>query len=236
MKRLLIVLGIALVAVGAAFAETPQHTIRGGLLYVSPTGSEDVDFFDYAVADDVELDSGWGLTFAYEYRFTDMIGLEGSLSWSKHDFKAKDHATGEEVESDEDTAMMPLAVALNIHPLKDSKVDLYFGPVVAWVMYDDIEIDDVESDFNAAQGSYLKIEADNDIAWGVQIGMDVPINDRGLAFNAALKYFMTKYKADMTYHHGEMEEPFLAADGDATDEMEIDVNPWIVQVGLAYRF
>lgn len=214
MKKFFIVLGIALVAMGAAYAETPQHTIRGGLLYVSPTGSEDVDLFDYTI-EGVEVDSSWGLAFSYEYRFNDMLGLEGGLAWSKHEFSSDDD-TGDD---NEDTSMMPLSLALNIHPVKDSNVDFYFGPVIAWVMYDDIDIDDD-----------LKVEADNDIAWGVQLGLDYPLNDQGLAFNAGLKYMMTKYKADVTF------EGLDIADSKSSDEFEIDVNPWIVQIGLAYRF
>lgn len=204
--RVLLVLAMALMIPAAALAEAPQHTFRGNLVYVSPTGDETI--FDTKV----EADSALGFGLAYEYRFTDLYGLEGQLTYSSHDVQIGGETAG-------DTSVMPLTLALNFHLSKNDKVDFYVGPVIGYVFYDDLSLDD---DWG---GEDVKLK--NGFAWGVQAGIDVPFNENW-AFTAGLTYLQTTAETDEEWG------PATAVESDR--DLELDVNPWVLRAGIALKF
>lgn len=205
-----VVLAIGLMIPAAALAEVPSHTFRGHLDWVSPTGDTKIE------GEKVEADDAFGFGLGYEYQFTDLMGVDFNLLWANHDAKSGSETLG-------DTTVTPLTVGLNFHLSKNDKFDFFLGPLVGYVMYDDISVKD---EFG---GGDIKLK--NDFGYGLQLGLDVPFNENW-AFTAGLIYLQTKAEIDedVAGHDGGME----TASSDNTDE--IDINPWILRAGLAYKF
>jgi outer membrane protein W len=104
--------------------------------------------------------------------------------------------------------VMPLLAGVNFHLLQQSRVDLYVGPTIGYVLYGDFGVED-ES-----------LSIDDDFTWGATVGVDVPFGTKGWMFTGALRYLDTEAS------------PEEMGPGDAA----LDVSPWIVQVSAGYRF
>ena len=96
--------------------------------------------------DELVLDGGTGFEVAAEYRPSQHIGWELSLSRLSVDARLRGFANrfsgnpptfhSELVfESNGEFRIEPIAVALLIHPLRARRFDLYVGPQVEWVLF-----------------------------------------------------------------------------------------------------
>ncbi len=262
---MMVVLAVMIVS-NLAFAEAGKSKVRFGLQYVSPTGDykatelmagpevyevydpEADDYFDVTLTDieetfKVEADSAIAFFFGYEYMVTDLIGVDANLSYGKHDVDVKDDLCAffdvEGVTGDADVlgkikgdiTMMPITVGVNFHVMQKEKVDLYVGPFLGYVMYGDVKLNKITANVTLTPDDPLldpytasytesiseKIKVKSDFGFGAVVGMDVPFGNNWM-FNAALKYFGTKAKTD------------------EVDSIEIDINPWVVQIGVGYQF
>ncbi|MBP7148677.1 MAG: OmpW family protein [Acidobacteria bacterium] len=204
-KKVIWVVLLALLAgTGAAVAQESANIFRGHVVYVDPTGDENIDIgFDVKL----EPDSATGFGISYERRLTEQMGLEFGLFRSEHDVEAS--AFGDEMTIG-DYSFMPFTVALNFHVARTDTLDFYLAPMVAYVMYGDLEANEDFSDDN------LKI--DDDFGFGAVVGLEVPASGNW-AFSAQLKYLKT-----------------TASGEDDGDDAEVDINPWILHAGVAYRF
>ncbi len=206
--------------------------------------------FDVSVSDidyiaTTEADSALGLFFGYEYMVTDMIGIDANLAYSKHDIEHRDEVYGifdvegvtgdfSEISTLEgDISMMPITVGVNFHVMQKEKVDLYLGPFLGYVMYGDIKWNKVTAQFSLTPddplldplaGSFTesasgKTKIKSDFGFGAVVGIDVPFGSGGWMFSSSLKYLSTKAKSDEEYW-----------------DAEIDMNPWILSIGVGYTF
>ena len=107
-----------------------------------------------------------------------------------------------------DVSLMAFLFDGNFHILKDAKtLDFYLGPTLGYAMWGDWKID--------GEGN---IKTKDTFAYGVNFGLDVPFADTW-AFNAGLRYL------------------FLSTESDESgDNIEIDVNPWMLTAGVSYKF
>jgi hypothetical protein len=219
---------------GFVEAAGERHIIRFGGTHVMPTGdlTEEVwlvedpmdgmipSFFGDAT---IEPQSGTGLALEYEYRWSELIGLDFALWSAEHDVDVRlrgtltiiDELTGEvlvnepidETGDGGDLTVSPLIGGVNFHLTNGSRVDFYVGPFVAYVTYGDLE--DGSDSFGV----------DSDFGYGAVVGIDIPIGSGRWAFSSSARYMETEAGADES----------AGADG-------IDVNPVIVQLAAAYRF
>jgi len=227
-------LAFQVAAPAEAAAPDRPNVVRGGLAYVVPTGDLTTDGFFVAPVDpdtriefsgDLILEpqeqlGGW---VEYERRFTDRIGLDVALLATGHDvdgtlrgtLRLIDNATNDileetpvaETEKVADIDFTPLFVGANFHLTPGRSFDVYLGPFVAWVTYGDLELGD-ES-----------ISIDDDFGLGAVVGIDLPVGRGRWNFSGALRYLQTE-----------------ADPGSGPDDRPLDVNPWIVQAGVGYRF
>lgn len=212
-----------------------KNIVRFGIAYIAPTGDLTVDGF---FVEDIDLnnriefsgdlvleaDAAVGVSFAYERRFGNLLGLEVSLLGTSHDVTGRmkgvarlirnsDNAILDEVEVDEsDTVgeidVTPLLVGANFHVTSGRSVDLYMGPFVGYVMYGDLDI----------QGE--KIDMDDNVAYGLVVGIDVPFGKGRWVFNGAARYMKTEAEPNES----------------GPDAMALTVDPFVLQVGVGYRF
>jgi len=164
-------------------------------------------FFDSTV----EADSAWGGSLGWEFRCGQWVGIDLNAIYAKHDIDVVGFGTIGQ------TAFVPLTLGLNVHVLPDrSPVDLFVGPLIGYALYDDIS--------TRVDGYTLKTDVDSNFIYGLNLGIEVPAPKHGWAFFAAVKYLVTEYDAKVTI------------DTVSAGSLGVDVNPWIGQVGLAYRY
>ncbi len=215
------------------------------------------DFFlvtatDYSLTNKTEADAAMAFFFGYEYMVTDMIGIDANISYSKHDidsdtildFTWTGEGTGNWNHPIHETGtitMMPITVGVNFHVMKKEKVDLYLGPFLGYVMYGDAKIDKYSETFNVTSDPLVdpfpltayfsgnvgeKVKIKNDFGFGAVVGIDVPFSNNWM-FTTALKYLKTKASVDK-----EMPIPWAVENPSA----DIDINPWVIQIGVGYQF
>jgi len=132
-----------------------------------------------------------------------------------------------------DISMMPISVGVNFHVMQKEKINFYVGPFISYVMYGDVKwdkrteyatltpddplLDPLTGSFSESISETSKIKSD--FGFGAVIGIDVPFGSKGWTFSSSLKYLSTKAQVD--------EEGWTP---------EIDINPWILNIGVGYKF
>ena len=208
---------VALAAVGTmelawAAEDAPVWTLRVDLSWVDPSG----DFVATSVDDGTvatSFDAGFGGGLRGEYHFSERFGVElGVLSAGSVDITTG--VSGGTVGSSlELSSFTPFTVGLNVHLTPDHPLDLYAGPLIALVRYEDVEI-------RAAIGTAgTNVSVDNDVGWGGIIGLDLPLGERGWLVQANLRYIESDMK-----------------DSGGAVSIDSQFDPVIFSIGFGYRF
>ena len=160
-----------------------------------------------------------GLGISAEYRFAHRLGAEFGIA-------AAVGIDGYTYPYDFNTfSFVPLTAGLNFHLTPDRKVDVYLGPVLAWVHYEDLTFTVYPGVHSHhwpywLPGVHENLRVEDDFALGANLGFDVRFGDSRWSFCTALKY--------------------LATNLDATDfegrRVDVDLGPVILSVGAGYRF
>jgi outer membrane protein W len=217
---LLLLTFLAVVLPSPAAAQDGTWTLRGGVAWVDP----DVDYRVNSEGDRVRVssDDDLGFGLAAEYQWSDRFGVELGFAWAEPDITLRlDSAdlAGIDVRATDAVAFMPITAGFNVHLTPGSAADLYVGPLVAWVLYDDVTF---RARVNLPTGPVsdtLELDSDDDVAFGAQIGLDVPFGASGWRVNAALSYLDT-----------------VIALEDAGDSTDVDYDPVMLRFGIGYRF
>ncbi|MCU0232093.1 MAG: hypothetical protein MUC67_12100 [Acidobacteria bacterium] len=159
----------------------------------------------------LEADSAWGGSLGWEWRCGHWVGIDLNAIYAKHDIEAVG------LGKVGDTAFVPVTLGLNVHvtPVK-SPVDVFLGPFFGYALFDDIE--------TRVDGYTLKSDVGSSFVYGVNLGIEVPAPKRGWAFFAAVKYIVADYDADLTL------------DGADAGNLGLAIDPWVGQLGIAYRY
>jgi len=219
-----------------AWSADRKSVVRFGGAYVMPTGDMTVPAsfsgedlgngtmlaFDGTLT--VEPQDAIGLTVGYEYRWSELLGLDFTLLTATSDvdgrlrgtFWINDSNTGEliatgpldETEEIGEVDFTPLMAGVNFHLTPKAKVDFYVAPVLAYVFYGDLDL------------LGQRVSLDDDFAYGAAMGVDVPAGNGRWFFSGALRYLSSEAQPD---------EPGFAGES-------LDVSPFLIQVAAGYRF
>ena len=212
---------VALVGPGAAGAEVEKTWIvRVGALWVDT----DLEFRQDDDGASVELtsDAGLGLSLVGEYRANGRLGIELGAQWSENDlemtlggnmFCGSSFCT---VTASDSLRPLTLSLGLDVHLTPGRRADLYVGPVLAYVLYNDPTF--------RAVGETLEASIDDEFAFGGVVGVDVPFGDRGWHFSGSIRYLLAEADARAR-----------DAEGDA-GAASLDFDPLAVALGFGYRF
>lgn len=162
---------------------------------------------DIDLSESLKAKDALGFSSGFEHVFFDRVGIDFNIAYSKHDLELTMDGTSVEVANIK--MMMPVTVGVNFHMVRNRIVDLYAGPFAGYVFYGDIDWE---------EGSVPSLSVDNDFAMGAVLGLDLSITKRGLIFTSAVKYLKTQASPDIPGFD------------------EIDLDPWVIQLGLGYRF
>jgi outer membrane protein W len=147
---------------------------------------------------------------------SDRLGWELGLTRSQNDVGLRIVGPGRGNVFGDSDRMTPFTLTFgpDIHLTPESRMDLYFGPVVAYVLYNDVAFE--------LQGEWADVALDDNFAWGGLLGLDYPFGDQGWYLCGSVRYLDAD--ADATLQ------------ADPTETLSLAVDPLMVAVGFGYRF
>jgi outer membrane protein len=180
--------------------------VRARLLGVAP---DDSSSSITVIGGHAEVDDSITADLDFTYFFTDHLATELILGASKNNVSAVNTAVG-----DLDLGhvyLLPPTLTAQYHFTPDSWFRPYVGAGVNYTVF-----------FNADPGVANDIQYDNGFGFALQAGFDIGLNE-----NWALNFDVKKLwlSTDVTVH----------ALG-TTVQSNVDIDPWIIGVGIAYRF
>lgn len=155
-------------------------------------------------------------TIAVEYFLTPALSVETICCVTQHDVDATAGVPGAELVSD--AKLIPATLTLKYH-LNAGGISPYVGAGPALFLF----IDEKPGTTAVALGAD-RMTLSNEIGLALQAGIDVPINDSGLALSLDAKRYFIGTTARWY------------ADGAKVIETEHTLDPWVLSAGLALRF
>ena len=162
-----------------AWAADGEKRVQFGALYSSPTDDLTED------GTTTEADAALGFQASFEIMVNDKIGIEPGIQVANHDVDFED-VLGESDLGDIDfTAVM---ATVNFHVLQRDNIDLYVGPTVGYVFWGDLTTD--------VFGPPETFSADDEVAYGANVGLDIPFGEGNWEFSAGLTYLFVEVSLD----------------------------------------
>lgn len=145
-------------------------------------------------------------TLGFTYFFTDNIAVEAILGTTQHSIYAKGPGTNVLVHK---TWVLPPVVTAQYHFNPKGKISPYVGAGVNAMIF-----------YNGKDKNGFKVDVDNDLGYALQAGVDVALKGRW-TLNADVKkvFFETNAKIN-----------------DGALKSKVNLDPWVVSVGVGYRF
>ena len=164
-----------------------------------------------------EANDNYVPTVAIEYFFTDSLSLETICCVTQHDVDGTTGLPGAELVSD--AKLIPATFTLKYHLDTGAGIKPYIGAGAAYFIWFDEKPGSATiplgvDDFNLT----------NEFGFALQAGLDVPINDSGMALSVdAKRYFID---TDATW----------SVAGTPVIQTTHKLDPWVISAGLAFRF
>ncbi len=234
-KQLVIAVAAATIAAGSLSAQAYEQgdiIVRAGIITVAPDSSSDpINLPDpvgtlpggVKVGDDTQISiigawmmsDNWGLELLAATPFEheiDLVDAPLPAGSTKH---------------------LPPTLSLQWYPRGNAEGwQPYLGVGVNYTAFFDEEVDPVLAGFlienlPALGINSAKLSLEDSVGLAAQAGVDIPINDNW-SLNAGLWYIDIGTTADVT----------LGLDGgsSATVSFDVDIDPWVYNVGIAYKF
>ena len=165
----------------------------------------------------VEVDDGTSLGISLTYMLRDNVGIEvlGALPF-EHDISGTDGIDGLDVATIEH---LPPTVVVEYYFDPGSSVRPYVGAGINYTLFMD---ESADSELEAIAGD-TDIDLDDSTGLAVVGGVDVDINDNWF-FNASLWYIDIETMAELeTANLGDL-------------EVDVDIDPWVVMIGVGTSF
>ena len=237
MKKALTIALMAAMAGGAVTAQAYEQgdwIMRVGATTVDPdTDSDDINLPGGLVARaDVEDDTALGLIPVY--MLTNKFGLEVLAATPfEHNINAVGQGAikGVEVSAGE-TKHLPPTVSVQWYP-RGGKPGWqpYIGLGVNYTVFFDEEVDgDLVSllgDLTGGAVNDADLDLDDSLGFAAQAGVDIPFGDNW-AFNLGVWYIDIETDAEIN----------AKANGQSVAKVkfDVDIDPWVYNVGIAYKF
>lgn len=204
--------GVAAIALMAGFSVTPAHAEFAG----KSAGDFMVRARAIAVAPDedasttiggnVSIDNDVVPEVDFTYFITDSIALELIAATTKHDVT---HNAGIDLG---EVSLLPPTLTLQYHFMPKERLSPYVGAGLNYTIFYNEDV--------AAGSPVTSIDYDNAFGYALQVGVDYALNDNWYANLDVKKLFLN---TDVSMNGGA-----ITAD--------VDIDPWIVGVGVGYRF
>jgi outer membrane protein W len=212
LTAMIVVLVFALCSPTAA-AGGDRWVVRVTALSMKPTGDAvvvdgDDDWSRYTA----EAEYGFGIDF--EYRASRLLGIDFGVLTASPELEVV-YDAAPVITATAKLRITPIYAGINLHLTPDSRLDLFIGPVLAYVVYSGFDLV-VDPWFLTEEG----FESEDDFGVGVNLGLDVRLGDGGWLLTAGFRYLDTTLEA--------------SPPNEGTGSTAID--PKIFSIGVGYRF
>ncbi|HYC02475.1 MAG TPA: OmpW family outer membrane protein [Azospirillaceae bacterium] len=204
---------IALLAVApSAMAEKAAGDllVRGRVLWVEPDESSSLRLGATPIAGKVDADIGVVPELDFTYFFTDSLAAELILGTTPHDVKAKGTPLGNVDLGD--VWLLPPTLSLQYHLNPKGQISPYVGVGLNYTFF-----------YNVDNGAVADVDYTNGFGYALQAGVDVALQGNWSLNLDVKKIFID---TDATVNAG-LASPIRA---------KVDIDPWIVGIGVGYRF
>jgi len=157
--------------------------------------------------------NGYGFGIDLEYRASRRLGIDFGILTATPVIDVLIDEVGV-ISASAQPRITPIYAGLNVHLTPDSPLDLYIGPVLAYVIYSSFDL--VVDPWFLTEGFVTQ----NDFGIGVNLGLDIRLGDAGWLFTAAFKFLDTT----------------LVASPPDESIGRTDIDPMILSIGVGYRF
>lgn len=159
------------------------------------------------IGGDTDLSNAFVPELDFSYFLTDNLALELILATTPHDIKVKNSVIGDRKIGS--VWLLPPTLTLQYHFLPKGDFSPYVGAGLNFTWFYGID----------EKGPVQKIDIDPSFGWALQVGFDYRLADRW-------------------YLNFDVKKLFLDADAEINRaiDAEVEINPWIVGVGIGYRF
>lgn len=205
----------ALLAAMPAYAEEPAEVpgksagdflIRLRGLAVIPRDHADID----PIGGDTELENTGVPEIDFTYFITDNIAVELIAATTNHDAVAKNTSLGDVDLGD--VWLLPPTLLAQYHFLTKEIVSPYVGAGINYTVFYGVD--------EPNNGIITDIDYENSLGWALQVGVDIRL-DENWYLNADVKRLWLD--SDVSINHGAI-------------EADVDMDPWIVGMGIGYKF
>lgn len=216
----LVALAAALALPGQAFAKAGDVQFKLLATLVAPGGKiSDVktDRIGLPAGTQTRADDNVTPTVAIEYFVSDAISIETIAGVTQHDVDGRGALDGATLVSD--AKIVPATLTIKYHFGKAGGVQPYLGAGPSYFIF----IDEKPGATTRALGATWQRMGDK-LGAALQAGVDIPVNDKGLALSIdAKRYFL---RPTASWYAG----------GTEVLKTRHKLDPWVVSAGIAFRF
>lgn len=222
--------GISLASLGTHAYEQGDVIVRVGVVTVVPSGDSDAIELPTApptvLPRGVDVDDGTAISLIATWMMSDKWGVELLAATPfEHEIELKDLPIDAG-----STKHLPPTVSLQWYPR---------GGMEGWqpylglgVNYTTFFSEDVDNELGGVLGDLLdvtsaKLSLDDSFGLAAQAGVDIPLNDKW-ALNLGVWYIDIGTTADI--------DVTTSTGAKARVSFDVDIDPWVYNVGVAYKF
>lgn len=216
----LVPLAVALAIPGQAAAKAGDVQVKLLGTLVAPDGKiQDVktDRLGLPAGTQTKADDNVVPTLAVEYYVTDKLSLETIAGVTQHDVDGRGALAGAGLVSD--ARIVPATLTVKYHFGKEGGVQPYIGVGPSYFIF----IDEKPGATAVALGA-TRQKIDDKFGAALQAGVDVPVNDKGLAVTFDAKRYFLRPTARW----------FAGTTEVLRTKHKLD--PWVISAGVAFRF
>lgn len=212
MKPVLTSISVILVATTSGIAQADDGKVAGSFMLraraigVIPQESSTVQ----TIGGDVDASNEYVPELDLTYFLTDNIAVEVIAATARHSVKDRDSALGT-VDLGK-VSLLPPTVLAQYHFLPKGRFSPYLGAGVNYTVFYDAE--------TAAGGAVTSIDYDNTFGFALQAGLDYSVSGQWYVNADVKKLYLG---TDVTLNGGAL-------------NAKVDLDPWVVGLGVGYRF
>jgi outer membrane protein len=222
---ILLASGLSMASFSTLAIDEGDWLIRGRLINIDPdSSSSDVTSSKSGTIPNtsVSVDNAYTLDIDITYMFTPNIGAELLLDLSSKHKAQSEGSTLQSLAPGDilETRVLPPALILQYHMLPQGPIRPYFGLGFNYTYFFD---EDATGSLDKGLGGVSGVSLDSSFGWVAQFGVDYDMgNDWFL--NADLKYMAIDTTA--TFNSGAL----------GNVSVDVDINPWVMGIGIGKRF
>lgn len=189
--------------------EAGDFLIRLRGIGVIPDENGELSIGGNSIPGDVEIDDTFVPELDFSYFLSDKVALELILATNPHDVEAVGTPLGNADLGE--AQLLPPTLTLQYHPLPQERLSPYFGAGINYTIF-----------FEDEKGDTTSIEYDDSFGFALQAGVDYALSGNW-SLNLDIKKLFLNTDVETT----------LAG---TNIEADVDIDPWIIGLGVGYRF